>query len=85
MAFFVSPEILEAWKESGGRCQCTRTSHGHDGRCNRLLSFYDKGIDGALGWQPYYVDSKVNGKPNDQSKIEIICMDCFKKNNSLGE
>ena len=82
MAF--SNEIIEqAWKRSGGKCECRRRSHSHFYiRCNKQLVWLNRGKDGARGcWEAHH---KTAGGPDTFSNCEILCCDCHKLTRSYG-
>ena len=63
-----------AWQRSGGRCECTRRTHEHIGRCNRrLLELYRGDIETVYGWE---ARSKSNAYLNDPADCEIVCWEC---------
>ncbi len=37
MAEFSESIVEQAWRRSGEKYECTRSTHGHSGRCNKLL------------------------------------------------
>jgi hypothetical protein len=70
-------EIVErAWRRSGSYCECTRTKHGHGGRCNKPLTRDLRGArDSPFGWEAYSVSGLYK---NIASDCEILCWDCYK-------
>ena len=42
--------ILEAWRRSGGRCECTNDNHGHGDRCSTRLVWTLRGGELGSGW-----------------------------------
>ena len=73
---FSNSVVRDAWKRAGGRCECTRVSHSHtDGRCNKLLSWDNRGRDGWGKWEAHH---RWVGGPDTLSNCEILCWDCHK-------
>ena len=69
--------IEAAWKRSGGRCECRRKSHNHSyGRCNKTLSFNNRGRTGWGCWEAHHINS--NGG-DVLSNCEILCWDCHSR------
>lgn len=73
---FPEAVVKEAFKRSGGRCECTRSHEGDDnaphfgGRCPRTFSeLYG-------GWVPFHKVSLINGGDNSLENCEIICEAC---------
>jgi 5-methylcytosine-specific restriction endonuclease McrA len=79
MAF--SEEVVKkAWDRAGGRCECTRSIHGHTGRCNTPLSWENRGRDTACGsWEIRHRVSIQSGGTDDLSNCEILCWNCHSK------
>jgi hypothetical protein len=76
MAF--SDDVVEqAWGRAGGKCECTRTTHGHWGRCNTPLLWAARGREGWGAWEAHHID----GNPNNDflTNCEILCWPCHKK------
>lgn len=79
---FSDEVILLAWTRAGGRCECTRTTHGHTGRCNKQLDWNARGKDWMPGcWEAHHITA---GGPDTLSKCEILCCDCHKKTQTYG-
>jgi len=79
---FTKEVILEAWKRSGGRCECRRTTHNHPYiRCNKDLVWDNQGREGRGKWEAHHINS--NG-PDVLSNCEILCFDCHTKTRSFG-
>ena len=84
MAFSQSV-VDDAWRRSGSKCECTRTSHGHSGRCNKSLSYDNRGKDGAWGaWEAHHKVAVSSGGNDTLSNCEILCLDCHKNTGSYG-
>jgi hypothetical protein len=70
---FTEAIIRQAWLRSGGRCECTKQTHTHIGRCNRkLLELYRGDDETIYGWE---AQSK-SGTYKDLDDCEIVCLDC---------
>jgi hypothetical protein len=68
--------VKQAWMRSGGRCECTRATHGHPGRCNKsLLELYRGELDTQAGWEAL----SKSGSYLDLSDCEILCRGCQKE------
>ncbi len=78
---FPESVVEAAWNRSGGRCECTRSSHGHASRCRTQLNKGSRGKETAMGWEAHHINS--NGEPV-LSNCEILCQDCHKKTGSYG-
>ena len=74
-----------AWARSGGKCECNRLSHGHFGRCNKQLSYGNRGKEGAWGaWEAHHKTAASVGGTDTLSNCEILCLDCHKGTGSYG-
>lgn len=78
---FPESVVEQAWKKAGAKCECTRTTHGHRGRCNRELLWTSRGSESAYGWEAHHVAA---GGSDTLSNCEILCQDCHKKTGSYG-
>ena len=54
---FSQTVIDQAWQRSGGRCECTRNSHGHYSRCNKQLDKSNPGRTGKGCWEAHHINS----------------------------
>lgn len=82
---FSNVTILAAWERAGGKCECSRISHGHNARCNKTLSSNNRGKDGAWGaWEAHHKTAVACGGSDSLSNCEILCLDCHKKTASYG-
>jgi len=73
MAF---PESVkdDAFRKSGGRCQCTRSSHtNHSGRCPTRITRH--------GAEYHHRDAKG---PDTPSNCEALCSECHQQTESYG-
>ena len=71
------PEVIkqQALRRSAGKCECSRTTHNHSGRCNA-----------ALGGQ-WYVHTKTSLRSRDDVRLdnaEVLCSSCHKVRELLG-
>lgn len=79
---FPDDVVRQAWRRSGGRCECTSKSHGHAVPCNKLLVWENRGKDGATGcWEAHHVNSKCDPI---YSNCLILCCDCHTKTGIFG-
>ena len=79
--------VRQAWLRSGGRCECQRTTHGHNytGRCSQRLIWQQRGNDNsASGWEAHHKIAVSSGGTDNLSNCEILCMECHKKTDSYG-
>lgn len=86
-AYMAFPQSIvdAAWKRAGGKCECTRSTHGHGGRCSKTLSYNNRGKDGAWGaWEAHHIVSVAAGGKDTLSNCEILCLDCHKKTGTYG-
>lgn len=82
---FSQETINEAWNRSGGKCECNRTLHSHSGRCNKTLSFSNRGKEGAWGaWEAHHKVAVSSGGKDTLSNCEILCLECHKGTGSYG-
>ncbi len=71
---FNSDIIERAWNLSHGQCQCERTFHDHDGRCNQKLTWRNRGNrESKTGWQVHSKSSAYRGLTD----CEILCFKCY--------
>ncbi len=79
---FPEDTINLAWQRSGGRCECKRNTHDHNGyRCTRILMRANRGRDGTGAWEAHHI-STTGG--DVLSNCEILCWSCHKKTTSFG-
>lgn len=82
---FSKETINAAWERSGGKCECARITHNHTGRCNKTLSFENRGKEGAWGaWEAHHKTAVSSGGADTLSNCENLCLDCHKKTRSYG-
>lgn len=73
---FSDDVIRQAWQRAGGRCECTRTTHGHPGRCNKVLILENRDREGNGAWEAHHITADG---PDTLSNCEILCWDCHKR------
>ena len=82
---FPQSVVDDAWERSGGKCECRRTTHGHNGRCNNQLNYGSRGNDNSPGcWEAHHIVSVDSGGSNTLSNCEILCCPCHKKTQTYG-
>lgn len=77
MGDFPESVVDQAWKRSRGDCECSRTAHGHTGRCKRSLLKSSRGTrNDSFGWEAHH----INNTDDDMlSNCEILCWNpCLK-------
>ncbi len=67
--------VKQRWDSADGKCECITTTHGHTGRCNKTLSWVNRGRDSWGAWEAHHI-----GSPTDDSysNCRIYCWDCHK-------
>jgi hypothetical protein len=78
---FPDSVVREAFARAGGRCECTRTTHPHSGRCPQKLVWEYRGRDVSGGWEAHHRNSQG---PATLSNCEILCQDCHKRTRTFG-
>lgn len=73
---FPQSVIDQAWKRSGGKCECTRSSCKHIGRCNKVLT--------AHNWHAHHKTSVAAGGADTLSNCEALCVPCHENTRSYG-
>ncbi|KPK42907.1 MAG: hypothetical protein AMJ78_00665 [Omnitrophica WOR_2 bacterium SM23_29] len=69
--------VEQAWKRADGKCECRRIVHGHIGRCNKSLSWENRGRETGWGsWEAHHIS--ISGG-DGLSNCEILCWDCHKR------
>lgn len=86
MGTFPDKVVWDAWNRAGGRCECTRNHSWHSGRrCNKELSWANRGKEGARGaWENHHITSQKAGGKDILSNCEILCLDCHKATRTCG-
>jgi hypothetical protein len=74
---FLQETIDLAWVRSGGRCECKRKAHGHDGRCNKELDYEQQGRDTDDYWEAHHANGDET--KNDVEHCLIFCWGCHKQ------
>jgi hypothetical protein len=64
-----------AYRRAGGRCECTRSSHSHWGRCNADLS---------RGWHAHHKTAQAAGGSDDLGNCEALCITCHEGTGTYG-
>jgi 5-methylcytosine-specific restriction endonuclease McrA len=72
----------DAFRRSGGRCECTRQHVGavaphHGGRCPTTFSRYGN-------WEAHHKTSQYSGGSDALSNLEVLCTACHKLTQSYG-
>jgi 5-methylcytosine-specific restriction protein A len=66
-----------AFRRSGGRCECRRSSHGHPfGRCSATITRY--------GAEFHHITSQAAGGPDTLENCEALCITCHRQTRSYG-
>jgi 5-methylcytosine-specific restriction endonuclease McrA len=73
---FPQSVIDDLWRRAAMRCECTRTTHDHSGRCTRPLS--------AGQWHAHHVTSVAAGGSDTLANGEALCVPCHEKTRSFG-
>lgn len=68
--------IKQAWKRSGGQCECLRSTHGHQNRCQNLLKYENRGFEGKGSWDSH---RRIPAGGESFYNCEILCGPCYKK------
>ncbi len=77
---FAEDTVRQAWNRAGGRCECTRTTHGHGSRCNKQLVWNNRGRNGGVGaWEAHHKVRVESGGSDALSNCEILCWDCHSR------
>lgn len=81
-----SDEVVKAaWKRAGGKCECERKTCGHGSRCDKPLSWNQRGNDNsAYGWETHHKVAQAKGGLDTLSNCQILCMECHKNTQSYG-
>lgn len=80
---FSSEVAAQAFCRSGGRCECTRSSHANHplGRCTATLEFVLRGREVPGGWEAHHFDRSGSAV---LSNCQILCQECHKATWSYG-
>ena len=81
---FSQAVINQAWKRSGGRCECTRLTHGHAGRCPNILVWEAKDMKVQPGsWSAHHRVPEISGGADSAENCEILCTRCLRLTGSF--
>jgi hypothetical protein len=79
---FPDSVVAEAWKRSGGCCECNRIEHNHVRPCGVKLIWKARGQDKYLAsWEAHHVTA---GGPDTAANCEILCILCHVKTRTYG-
>ena len=82
---FSESTVKEAWDRAGGMCECKRSRHVHDSKCNKILLWNHRGDDDSpFGWEAHHKTAVSSGGDDTLSNCEILCIECHKKTGSYG-
>jgi hypothetical protein len=74
MAF--SEEVIkQAWDRAGGKCECTRITHGIGTRCDGTLTWHNRGKGGPGAWEAHH---KTFSGGDELFNCEILCWGCHR-------
>jgi hypothetical protein len=74
---FSEETIKKAWKRSGGKCECKRKTHGHEGRCNKELIYKNRGRDDDDDWEAHHKNGDETN--NNEDHCLIFCWGCHRQ------
>lgn len=66
----------QAFKRSGGRCECQRKTHGHPGRCKATIT--------KTTVEYHHLHAESEGGHNGLSNCEALCRSCHHQTSSYG-
>lgn len=82
---FPKSVVEDAWRRAKGLCECERRSCGHTGRCNKQLTWSNRGQEGCRGaWEAHHIVAVSSGGTDALSNCQILCLDCHKNTRSYG-
>lgn len=73
---FAEEVKAKAFARSGGRCECIRLSHGHQGRCAVALTSTEA--------EYHHVHADARGGSDGLANCEVLCKPCHKATPSYG-
>jgi hypothetical protein len=77
---FSEETVKEAWKHTGGRCECTRIGHFHGSICNKTLIWEKRSALAEEGsWEAHPLMSFEDGGEDSTANCAILCVECLKK------
>jgi 5-methylcytosine-specific restriction endonuclease McrA len=66
----------QAFRRSGGRCECRRNAHSHTGRCTTRLTMQSAEF--------HHIHASSEGGHDGLSNCEVLCSACHKLTPSYG-
>lgn len=81
---FSEDVVFDAWNRAGGRCECTRATHRHFGRCAKELVWFYRGKEVPGGWEAHHKSSVDAGGDDNLRNCEILCHACHKATRTHG-
>ena len=67
---FSEDTVKQAFARSGGRCECTRSSHpSHTGRCPETFTYGERGTK----WEAHHRVAVSSGGDDSLANCEILC------------
>ena len=79
---FSQETIDQAWRQAGGKCECSLRNCGHTGRCNKVLD--PQNSTAGKKWHAHHVVSQEAGGSDGLSNCLILCVDCHENTRSYG-
>ena len=77
---FSEETVRQAWQRASGKCECTRKTHNHTGRCYKPLSWGDRGRSSGWGaWEAHHRTRVESGGTDALSNCEMLCWDCHSR------
>jgi hypothetical protein len=74
MGEFPDDVVEQAWARSGGNCECSRVTHWHVRKCNKVLSKHFRGDrDSEYCWEAHHISASGG---DTLSNCEILCCKC---------
>ena len=72
---FSTETVQLAWRRSGGRCECERTTYNHKVRCNKQLVWENRGMECPNRWEAHSLSGMQRDTVID---CRIYCWFCHK-------
>jgi hypothetical protein len=84
---FPEDVVAQAWKRSGGKCECKRWKHNHNyTRCNAQLVPAIRGQEGQGRWEAHRINLKVMTRfQTVRFYVGIAISEAFTSNNTQGQ
>ena len=76
---FSEEVVHQAWERAGGRCECMRSSCGHNSRCNASLVRSFRGEEMVDGWEAHHIIAGKKVGVDEVNNCEILCFRCYAK------